>query len=241
MDVSNKWVFTSNSWICGSTPSGWVSSPQAERHRADPARRVARVIKRALAAAALVAAAALTGCSNNAGASLVFAADPSMSASLAMSNVAVQEPFSFGSIDLCVTAPARATIVGVSLSHVIGDVRVDAFAVRPNPFFAGEPMLGGQRITLVEYASGFQPNGPQVISGTCPRDLIAPTDAEARAVFELGVQVQLVSGETGGGTALDVRYQIDDGPERGVTVPFGIWLCTSTCPPDIGASARPSN
>ena len=196
--------------------------------------------RKVLAGGALVVLVSMAGCSPDNRPRLLLAADPSIATSLSTSNMRPDESFSFGSINLCVSAPATASITGVTIHQAQGDVRVEAFAIRPNPIPSGGAELGGQKAALVAYDSGFAPAKAQQVSGACPKDLLAPTAGEAAAMSELGVQVRLASGDIGGGSALDVKYRIDQGPERTAAVPFGIWLCASTCPPGIGASPSPS-
>jgi len=195
-------------------------------------------MNRALLTLIALVAAAAAGCSDNAP-RLLFAADPSISVALSQSNITVGAPLSFGAIMLCVSAPSSATIQKVSIHDPHGAMQVDAFAVRPNPMASGHEGLGALNIGLAAYGTGFAPAEPQSVRGVCPKDLLAPTGEEAAALSELGVEVHLGSGVTGGGRALDLTYTAD-GSVRMVTIPFGIWLCVATCPPDIGASAGSS-
>jgi hypothetical protein len=54
--------------------------------------------------------------------------------SVAMGNVAYGEPRSVGAMELCLTSPGTATITRVTLHEPTGDIRVEAFGVRPNPY-----------------------------------------------------------------------------------------------------------
>lgn len=99
----------------------------------------------------------------------------------------------------------------------------------------GHEGLGGLKIGLATYGSGFAPGQAQTVSGVCPKDLLAPTNEEAAAVFELGVEVHLDSGSIGSGNSLDVTNTIDRA-ERVLTIPFGIRLCTAACPPNPAPS-----
>jgi hypothetical protein len=178
------------------------------------------------------------GCLGAPGPRLAFAADPSIKLSLAQSNVGPADALSFGGIMVCVTSPGTAQIDAVRIDQPQGDIRVEAFAVRPNPMPAGDG-LGAQRTTLAAFSSAFVPSAPQHVSGLCPRDPNAPTASEGSALSELGVQVRLGSGDLAGGRALDLDYRIDGG-QRTLTIPFGIWLCSGTCPPGVGAIPGPT-
>jgi hypothetical protein len=108
----------------------------------------------------------------------VFAADPSVTAGLASSNVKTGELLSFGAVMLGVSAPTTATIRKVAIHAPQGNVEVTAFAVRPNPMASGHEGLGGLKIGLAEYGSGFLPGQAQTVLGVCPADPQAPTNAE---------------------------------------------------------------
>lgn len=135
---------------------------------------------------------------------------------------------------LCVSAPSTATLTSVWIAGRQGDIHVEAFAVRPNPFTRGQLGLGAESLGLAEYGSGFVPANRQVVTGVCPKDLSAPTMEEAARGSELGVEVRLRTGELGGGPDLGVSYTMDDGTERLLMIPFGIWLCASACPAHLG-------
>jgi hypothetical protein len=161
-------------------------------------------------------------------------------ASVAISNTPYGDPRSVGSIMLCLTSPGTATITGVALHEPSGEIRVDAFAVRPNPFTQGQDGLGTDDRSLASFAADFDPGGTQRVSGVCPADAQAsdavqasdtPIDAQAS---ELGVQVSLAAGETGGGRGLDVTYDLG-GTKRTAVIPFGVWLCARTCPDGPGS------
>ncbi len=160
--------------------------------------------------------------------------------SVAISNTPYGAPRSVGSIMLCLTSPGTATITGVALHEPSGEIRVDAFAVRPNPFTQGQDGLGTDDRSLASFAAGFDPGGTQRVSGVCPADAQAsdavqasdtPNDAQSS---ELGVQVSLAAGEMGGGKGLAVTYDIA-GTEGTAVIPFGIWLCARTCPDSPGS------
>jgi len=125
--------------------------------------------------------------------------------------------------------PVGGAARSIGLGGAQGDLVVDAFAVRPNPFTSGLLGLGDERAALASLGAGFDPAATQVVDGTCPKDPNNATDDENRRLYELGVQVHLASGDVGGATDLLVAYEID-GRQAMTSIPFGIWLCTATCP-----------
>jgi len=132
------------------------------------------------------------------------------------------QPVSIGAMLICVTSPGRATITHVAIHGLVGNLRVDAFAVRPGQ----EGQLGNLYQTLDKEGGGFNPNGPQVVTEVCPSD---PTGGTVENWAELAVQVTRTSGDIAGGPGVDVTYEAG-GAEGTYTVPFGIELCASTCP-----------
>jgi hypothetical protein len=155
-------------------------------------------------------------------------------ASVAMSNVAYGEPRSVGSMQLCLTSPGVATITRVDLHQRSGDIRVEAFAVRPDPSARGLNAVGTDLRPLAEIGGGFDPVGIQRVSMVCPTEAqVADPTFESR-LDEFAVQVSWVSGDVSGGTKLDVTYRIED-VERTAVIPFGIWLCARICPDNVGS------
>jgi hypothetical protein len=153
--------------------------------------------------------------------------------SVAMSNAAYGEPRSVGAMELCLTLPGTATITGVALHERTGDIRVEAFGLRPNPYARGLDGVGAQAIPLAEIGGGFDLGGVQRVSEVCPSEgQLAHPDAGA-TLKEFAVQVSWSSGDVSGGTGLDVTYEIE-GVQRTAVIPFGIWLCAETCPDDVG-------
>jgi hypothetical protein len=155
-------------------------------------------------------------------------------ASVAVSNVAYGEPRSVGSMSLCLTSPGIATITRVDLHRRSGDIRVEAFAVRPDPFARGLNGVGTDLRPLAEIGGGFDPGGIQTVSMVCPTEAQRADPTYESTFDEFAVQVSWASGDVSGGTGLDVTYRIED-VERTAVIPFGIWLCAGTCPDDVGS------
>ncbi len=154
--------------------------------------------------------------------------------SVAMSNVAYGEPRSVGSMSLCLTSTGTATITRVDLHQPSGAIRLEAFAVRPNPSARGLNGVGTDLIPLAEIGGGFDPGGIQTVSIVCPTQAQMADPAIGATLNEFAVQVSWTAGDVSGGTGLDVTYEIA-GVERTAVIPFGIWLCARTCPDDVGS------
>jgi hypothetical protein len=184
------------------------------------------------ATAALAVALFLAGCSQD-GPHLQVVGDQSVALNLAVSDVGANQPYAFGSIMLCVSSPATARITNVAVDQAQGGIRVDAFAVRPNPLTRQQEGLGGQREALIDYSSTFAPNSAQFISGVCQSSSSAIASGDTADISELGVQVSWDGfGRYAGGHALDITYEIA-GTEQTLRLNYGIWLCAVTCPPDL--------
>lgn len=152
----------------------------------------------------------------------------------ATGNAAYDAPHSIGAGLLCVAGSGMATITRVALHEPIGDIRVTAFAVRPNPYTRGQQGLGDERKLLSEIGGGFDPDAAQQVSGVCPSEAQLNDTGVVSKLSELGVQVAWSSGDLAGGAGLDVTYEIG-GTERSTFMPFGIWLCAASCPDHPGA------
>jgi hypothetical protein len=161
-------------------------------------------------------------------------------ASVAMGNAAYGEPRSVGSMSLCLTSPGVATITRVALHEPTGDIRVDAFGVRPNPFVGGLDAVGTTTVPLEEIGGGFELGGVQQVSEVCPTEAQGADPTYQSTLGEFAVQVSWASGDVSGGAGLDVTYEIA-GVERTAVIPFGIWLCARTCPDDVGAPGAGAN
>jgi hypothetical protein len=171
---------------------------------------------------------------------LGFYANQTAALNLTVSNMAAHQPYSFGSIMLCVDPPAPAVITSVSVDHPVGGVRVDAFGVRPNPFLRGQQGLGGDRSTLPLFSPDFLPGQQQRVSGKCPGSPGSSDNSDFSGLSELAVQVSWDgNGAYSGGHALDVEYEIS-GQKQDLIIPFGIWLCSGTCPDSLNDAAASS-
>ncbi len=155
-------------------------------------------------------------------------------AGVSMSDVPYDQPRSVGSMSLCLTAPGTGTITRVALHEPSGDIRVEAFALRPSPFAHGLNAIGSDSRPLAEIGDGFDPGSLQQVSMVCPTEGQMADETIGLTLNEFAVQVAWSLGEVSGGNALDVTYEIG-GVERTAVILFGIWLCARTCPDDVGS------
>jgi hypothetical protein len=173
------------------------------------------------------------GCASQPTAELRLVGDPATRVNSALNDVPYGQPVTEGSILLCVTQPATATLTSVALDQPTGDITVDAFAVRLDPYYQGLPFVGDVRQPLPIIGGGFQPGAPQIVSGVCPDDdTIGPAEVESQ-LRELAFEVSWSAGEYAGARDLSVTYEID-GTSKTALIPFGIWLCAATCPEGLG-------
>jgi hypothetical protein len=76
------------------------------------------------------------------------------------------------------------------------------------------------------------------LTGVCPDNVTTMPSSVAAQMVELAVQVARRSGDAAGGPALDVTYDVG-GDTRTAVIPFGVWLCAATCPPEAGNLYHP--
>jgi hypothetical protein len=164
----------------------------------------------------------------------VLRAPTDNTASLSMSNAEFDMPLSVGSMSLCLTSPGTATITRVAMHEPTGDIRVEAFALRPDPYTRGLNGVGAQKIPLADVGGGFDPGGIQQVSVVCPTEAQRSDPTFESTDDEFAVQVSWSSGDVSGGPGIEVTYEID-GTERTAVIPFGIWLCAGNCPDDVGS------
>jgi len=187
-----------------------------------------------MTAVALVAIAVFaSACGNSSSGGLGVLLGDSSALRMAVDDVPAGQPLSFGSLMLCVESAGAATVTGVDLDQPAGNARVDAFAIRPNPFASGQDGLGADRKALTDVAGGFVPANPQVVSGPCPAAGTSSAGDGTAQLSELGVEVSWDGhGDYAGSKALDIHYQ-KDGRTSVLTVPFAVWLCASACPSSL--------
>jgi hypothetical protein len=164
--------------------------------------------------------------------------NPGTAVGMSMEDVALNTPVSFGSVMLCVSSPATATIRSVAVHQATGDIEVQAFATRLNPFTRGLEGLGNSPLKIADLHLDFDPSAPATVSGVCPDDPASPAPGVAAQMMELAVQVTRRSGNAAGGSALDVTYEVG-GNTRTTVIPFAVWLCAATCPPEASELYHP--
>ena len=168
---------------------------------------------------------------------LRMAGNPGTAAGTGLGDVALNAPVSFGGVMLCVSSPGTATIRSVAVHQATGDIEVQAFATRPNPFTRGLDGLGDKQSTITDLHLDLDPSAPATVSGACPGDAASAPPSIAGQLVELAVQVARRQGDAAGGAALDVTYEVG-GDTRTAVIPFGIWLCATTCPPEANKLYR---
>jgi hypothetical protein len=169
---------------------------------------------------------------------LRWTGDPGMAAGIGVDDVPVGAPVSFGGVMLCVSAKGTATVRSVAIHEPTGDIEVQAFATRLNPFTRGLDGLGTARSSIADLDLDLDPAAPARVSGVCAEDDETAPSGAAGQIVELAVQVARRSGDAAGGPALDVTYEVEGGT-RTTVIPFGIWLCAGTCPPEAESLWRP--
>lgn len=142
---------------------------------------------------------------------------------------------------VCSTGPGPVTVTGVRLVDATGGLRVDAFAVRPNPMSTGGEGFGDARLPLDQIGGGFDPDGVQVVPGLCSLAEPTPTpSADPRGVpSELAVQVSKPGSVDASATGLAVEYT-SDGETGELRLPWALTLCegaAGSCSPPEPASA----
>ena len=131
-----------------------------------------------------------------------------------VANVRAHHPVSIGEMVVCVSSPGAVTITSVEPVHPVGRMRVQAFAVRPNPFLTKPrgTQLGDALGPLS--ASGFKhSHRVDVVCGTRP------------GWYELGLQLVKSSDEPASAAGWLVRYRSGD-QEGKLTIPLGVVLCS---------------
>jgi hypothetical protein len=191
---------------------------------------------RLLAFASLVATLSLAGCGPTTDLRMV----PGTAVGTGVRDIPTGQPVSFGSIMLCLSQPGSAALRSVAVHQPTGDIEVQAFAVRANPFIRGLDGIGSARGAISDLHTDLDPSAPtKSVGGVCAADPAKPTDAESARLVELVVQVARGGDDAAaGGQALDVVYDVD-GSTRTTVVPFGVWLCAAACPPEASALYKP--
>jgi hypothetical protein len=163
---------------------------------------------------------------------------PGTAAGIGVNDVPLDTPVSFGGVMLCVSSPGTATIRSVAVHQPTGDIEVQAFATRLNPFTRGLEGLGDRISTIASLHLDFDPAAPAALTGVCPDDVTTIPSSVAAQVVELAVQVARRAGDAAGGPALDVTYDVG-GDTSTAVIPFGVWLCAAACPPEAGNLYHP--
>lgn len=141
---------------------------------------------RRLAVASLAAALTLAGCGQ--ATDLRLEGAPGTAVGTGVRDVPTGQPVSFGSIMLCLSQPGSAALRSVAVHQPTGDIEVQAFAVRPNPFIRGLDGIGSARGAIADLHADLDPGAPaKTVAGVCAADPAKPTDAESAQLVELVV------------------------------------------------------
>ncbi len=196
-------------------------------------RRSKGVVGALLGAVAVLVAALLTA-SAGSGAELTVAGS-NAPWGVDVPNVAGGTTWSFGSMILCLSGPARAVIEQVQPDRPTGGLSIDAFAIRTSPFRQGREALGEETVPLSSIGDGFVLGSGSVIDGRQDAGSVCPAANATHWVggIELAVQVSKATSERADDQGLIVSYDIDGAP-RSLTIPFQIVLCAvgsqAACP-----------
>ncbi len=195
--------------------------------------RTTRVTWASVAAAAVLVAALVAACGGS-GPQLTVAG-PSAPWGAGIRDAPAGQTWSFGSIILCLSEPARVVVEQVQPDRPTGGLSIDAFAIRPSPFRHGREALGDETVPLASIGDGFVLGSGSVIDGRQDAGSVCPTAGYTNWVggIELAVQVSKATSERADDQGLIVSYDIDGAP-RSLTIPFQIVLCAvgsqAACP-----------
>lgn len=151
--------------------------------------------------------------------------DPPAQTNATMYEIATNVPETAGAGTYCVTLPGKVTITRVAFHNAVGDIRIDAFAVRPNPARTGGLLVGNTDVPLASIA-GFDPTASQAVDSLCPTQAEFPTSTSE---YELALQLTRLSGELAGAFAIDITYASGSATST-LTAPYGLWLCSRPQP-----------
>lgn len=126
----------------------------------------------------------------------------------------VGHPESVGGVLICLSRPGSAKITAVRPYHVVGGFKVEAYAVRPDPYVSGRDSLGNADGPLT--SNGFGTD--HVVDVKCDRDHRKPA-------YELGLQVTRTTSADAGAAGFDVYYR-SQGHTGMFTVPYAQVACS---------------
>jgi len=155
----------------------------------------------------------------------------------------VDSPYSFGGIIICLDRPGEVSIERVAVEPDKPGIRIDAFALRANPYLRGKEGVGEVNAPLEKL--GFTPGRPHIVKSVCltekesnNQDAAASIHAvnQGRGGSELVMQYSRQSAETRTATKLIVDYR-SAGKARRLVIPWAVTLCapgdaTSLCRTD---------
>lgn len=157
---------------------------------------------------------------------------------ISMPHTVEDRPYSFGGPVLCLNRPGTAVITGVSAERPSGGMRIDAFAIRPDPTEVGGIGFGADRVDLI--TAGFEPGRPALISAVCDRQpglaagrKPATDQAVAQHSVELGLQYSRHGVAPAIASGVIVTYR-SGSKLRHLRIPFVVALCPGQSGDDGG-------
>ena len=132
-----------------------------------------------------------------------------------LADVPAHRSVTIGDILVCVSSPGAVTITSIAPVRPIGQMRVQAFAVRPNPSLNTPPG------DLVANAKGSLSRAHFGSS----RRVDAVCGSRPGAGYELGLQLVKLDAEPAATAGWLIRYR-SGGREGTLTVPLGVVLCS---------------
>ena len=132
-----------------------------------------------------------------------------------LADVPAHRSVTIGDILVCVSSPGAVTITSITPVRPIGQMRVQAFAVRPNPSLNTPPG------DLVANAKGSLSRAHFGKS----RRVDAVCGSRPGAGYEVGLQLVKLDAEPAATAGWLIRYR-SGGQEGTLTVPLGVVLCS---------------
>lgn len=143
--------------------------------------------------------------------------DDDVAIAIGMPNIVADQPNSFGGWVLCLDQSGSVTIDRAEIIRRQGDIRIEAFAVRPQS--PDRPMLGNAYKPLT--ALGFPEGKPKV---TTPCDSTGHDPGKAGPYTELALQYIKSTDATAQGEGVRVSYT-SHGRHKTLTIPLTVRLC----------------
>jgi hypothetical protein len=143
---------------------------------------------------------------------------------LKVNDAEVDHPYTVGfPIQVCLDSPGRVTVTAVRAVEPSPEIRVTAFAAHAILRFPPAD-IGSHHDSLV--SAGWDPSGPQVLTGVCDKsaeEFEVPTSAVA-------VELRKSAATDAGAVSFAIDWENDQGVRGTIAVPYSVVLCDGTCP-----------